>query len=107
MAMRNELKPTRREREIGLEQPVELQERLVVERDDKSMSGELDAGRRREAELDRVLRGSPESCFLRVKRSSCAAATISAVLDQRGGAVVVDRPRCPSTRMRSVPAPSG
>jgi hypothetical protein len=51
--MRNELQADRREREIGLEQAVELQDRLVVERD------EVDVRRAvmpavRSAELDRV-----------------------------------------------------
>ena len=75
--MRHEERPeaARRERQIGLEQALELQQRLVVEPD------VVELGRRRcraslQAVVDR-LRGKSASCFLRVKRSSCAAATIS------------------------------
>ena len=82
----------RREGEIGFEQPLELQERLVVE-DDVVDVAELDAGRCRGNRRSRSP-GKPESCFLRVKRSSCAARDDVAVLDQRGGAVVIDRPKC-------------
>jgi hypothetical protein len=65
--------PPRREGKVSLEQPLELQKRLVVEGDMIELcrfdAGDLQTG------LDRVVR-KPESCFLRVKRSSCAANTL-------------------------------
>ena len=74
MAMRNEAKPARRIGEIGFEQPLELDERLLEE-DDVVDVVEIDVARL-QAIADRVGRESPASCFLRVKRSSCAAATM-------------------------------
>ena len=71
-AWRNEAKPRRREREVGLEQPLELEERLVVERHQSMSAARVPVLSRHE----RIAScGKPASCFLRVKRSSCAAAT--------------------------------
>ena len=73
IAVRNERKPRGANAEIGLEQPLELEQRLVVE-DDLVDFVELDP-----AGLEAIghrLRGNSASCFLRVKRSSWAAATI-------------------------------
>ena len=78
----------RRERQVGLEQPLELQERLVVE-DDVVELGRA-SRRPRPGSSRSHCAGKPASCFLRVKRSSCAAATMLAVDDQRGGAVVIE-----------------
>jgi hypothetical protein len=60
--MRNEVKPRGREGEVGLEQPLELEERLVVEGDVVDV-GQLDAGLV-EAVLDRLLPGKPEIVLL-------------------------------------------
>ena len=87
--IRKSLKPRGRVGDVGLEEAVELEQRLVVEGD---------AGRARrpsmpaslEAVTRRALVGKRKSCFLRVKRSSWAAATISPVLHQAGRAVVVE-----------------
>jgi hypothetical protein len=75
--MRNESKPARREREVGLEQPLELEERLVVERDEVHIL-ELDA-RLREAVVERVAREArvmllPRETFLLRGRDDLAVA---------------------------------
>ena len=72
--MRNEAEAARREREIGLEQPLELEERLVVEHDVVELA--QPAAGLGQTIGDRARRESAASCFLRVKRSSCAAATM-------------------------------
>ena len=59
-------------REIGLEQALELQERLVVE-DDVINVAEIDPASLRQYRS--ALLGKFASNFLRVNRSSCAAAT--------------------------------
>ena len=67
-------KAARREGEIGFEQPLEFQKRLVVEHDVIDVvqrDARLPPGNRRARDA-----GKPASCFLRVKRSSCAAATM-------------------------------
>ena len=64
----------RRQRDIGFQQPLEFQERLVVE-DDVIDVGKAGAGGF-QAIGDRVASETTASCFLRVKRSSCAAATM-------------------------------
>ena len=75
IAVRNELQPLRRDAEVVLEDALELEERLVVEAD------VVELGRRRcpprGGSTRRRAAGNSASCFLRVKRSSCAAATIS------------------------------
>ena len=71
--MAKDRKPRGRERQIGLEQALEFQERLVVE-DDVVDVVERDAGLV-EAIGDRVL-GKAGIALARVKRSSCAAATM-------------------------------
>ena len=73
--MQERAEALRRDAEVGLEDALELEQRLVVEADVVDVV-DADAGllagssRRRGA-------GSSASPFLRVKRSSCAAATIS------------------------------
>ena len=62
-----------REGEIGLEEALELEEGLVVEDD------VIDVGERQPCvarQYSTAFLGKRASCFLRVKRSSCAAATI-------------------------------
>ncbi len=82
------LEAARREREVGLEQPLELQERLVVEYD--VVDGvELDAGLGEAIvhgvlRIARVMLLAGEALLLR-RRDDLA------VLDQRGCAVVVER----------------
>ena len=74
MAIRYDRQPARRAGDVGFEQPRELDQRLLVEADVIDL-------RRRDARLaqavrDRLASGNAASCFLRVKRSSCAAATM-------------------------------
>ena len=67
-------KAARRERDIGLQQPLEFEERLVVEHDVvEAVGGDAGflAGNRRSRGA-----GSAGSCLRRVKRSSWAAATM-------------------------------
>ena len=75
MALRKERKAAGREGEIGLDQPLEFHEGLFVKND----VIDVRAGRLRlpEGKNESHSSESAESCFLRVKRSSCAAATIS------------------------------
>ena len=76
-----------REREIGFQQPVKLGQRLVVKGDVvqfRRLERRPPAGNTR-----RRWSGNAGSCFLRVNRSSCAAATMSPIHDQRRRAVVV------------------
>ena len=88
IAMRNEREAPRREREIGLEQPLELQERLVVEGDevdvaprDAGLRAGNSAARSRES---RVVLLAGEALFLR-------GGDDLAVAHERGGAVVIER----------------
>ncbi len=68
------LKAARGEGEIGFEQPLEFEERLVIEGDAVDLA-RANAGVG-DAPTDGV-DGKPGSCFLRVKRSSCAALTMT------------------------------
>ena len=77
----------RREGEVGLEQPLELQERLVVE-DDVVDVAELDAGLG-QAVVDRV-RGKARIVLLAGEALLLRRGDDAPVLDQRGGAVVVE-----------------
>ena len=75
--------------EIGLDQAVELGQRLVVE-------GDVVEIRRWSGRPPRDSRrwrgpGRPGSCLTRVNRSSWAAATISPIDDQCRGTVVIER----------------
>ena len=73
-AMRNDRKPARRDAEVGLEDALELEQRLVVEADvGQVLDGDPGLA---QAVGDGVV-GKAASPFLRVNRSSCAAATIS------------------------------
>src|ERR1700756_1653890 len=81
-------KPSRRHRDIGLEQPFEFQERLVVEGDAIDI-GELCA-RGLKAIADRVLR-KRRVMFLAREALLLSGRDDKAVLDQRGGAVVIER----------------
>ena len=74
IAIAKERETPGRKGQVGLQQPLEFQERLVVEDDEierpKTHARRLpDNNRWRCAE-------NAASCFLRVKRSSCAAATM-------------------------------
>ena len=61
-------------RGVGLEQAVELDERLLVEADrGRDRCAVMPASRR---QYSTARDGKPASCFLRVNRSSCAAATM-------------------------------
>ena len=73
IAIRNDRQPARRAGDVGLEQPVELDQRLLVEADQIELLVVMPASRRQYAT---ARDGKSASCFLRVKRSSCAAATI-------------------------------
>ena len=73
--MRKDAKPARREGEVGLEQPLEFQERLFVEDDVIDGRGvELGVF---QAVGDGVRGEIARRASCGVKRSSCAAATIS------------------------------
>ena len=74
--MRKERNPVGADAEIGLEDALELEQRLVVEADvGEVLTVEIPPAR--EAVRRRRARGKAASPFFRVKRSSCAAATIS------------------------------
>ena len=78
---------SRREGQIGFDQPLEFHERLFIEDDVVDLGG---ADRPALRQYAIALRGKAGSCFLRVKRSSCAAAMISPVRDNGSGAVVIE-----------------
>ncbi len=63
----------RRESDVGLQQSLELEEGFIV-KDDVLDTGQWDIAARRQNRT--ACFGKPASCFLRVNRSSCAAATI-------------------------------
>ncbi len=88
MAMRNERKPRGAKREIGFEQALELQERLVVE-DDVVDVVELDAGLRR-GNTAIALCGKAGIVLLAREALLLRGRDDLAVLDQRRGAVVIE-----------------